>query len=308
MCAAPQAANAAAAYLCAMHDPSAQRITFGEFVFDVASGDLHANGKTTRLAPQTAAVLRVLAARSGQVVSRTELREALWPNTTVEFDQGLNFCVRQLRVALSDDAAEPKYIETLHRRGYRFVADVRPLVSYAPRDVAVSAPPMPPRRSSLAWYWPPAIVLVAVVVAVAALMNARHYEPERRLAVLYFDAPDNDPMLARYRAQLAEALVATAGRGHLNEVAVMGPSFTVRFAGTSTPPDTIRAAIGATHVLSGVLRRDGDATTVFAQLIRTSDRRHIYAARFVDSTSSASKINAIADSIARAATMIVLRE
>ena len=75
-------------------------------------------------APQVAAVLDLLVRRPGEVVTRGELRDALWPDTTVEFDQGLNFCIRQLRMALSDDAAQPKYIETLPKRGYRFVGRV----------------------------------------------------------------------------------------------------------------------------------------------------------------------------------------
>src|SRR6476661_8471128 len=104
-----------------MPDTSAP-VRFGPFVFDPSTGELTGGGAPTRLAPQVAAVLDLLIRRPGEVVTRGELRDALWPDTTVEFDQGLNFCIRQLRVALSDDAAQPKYIETLHRRGYRFIA------------------------------------------------------------------------------------------------------------------------------------------------------------------------------------------
>ncbi|MGH9887085.1 MAG: winged helix-turn-helix domain-containing protein [bacterium] len=291
-----------------MRPGSAPRFEFGDFVFDAASGDLRRNGSAARLPPQVAALLELLVRRRGAVVSRTELRDALWPETTVEFDQGLNFCVRQLRVALSDDAAFPKYIETLHRRGYRFIASVR-----AVGDEPVFGSDDPPvdatrRRPKPRWQALTFVAtLAAALIAAFAVTRLRHYEPESRLAVLYFDAPADDTVLAGYRAQLAEALVATAGRGRLNELAVMGPSFTFRFAGMSTPPDTIRAAIGATHVLSGALRREGGRTQIFAQLIRTSDRRHMYAVRF-DSISRASQIASIADSIARAATMIVLRD
>jgi DNA-binding winged helix-turn-helix (wHTH) protein/TolB-like protein len=289
-----------------MRNGGAPQFAFGDFVFDVSSGDLHRGGSTSRLAPQVAAVLRMLAGRQGEVVTRAELRDALWPETTVEFDQGLNFCIRQLRLALGDDAAEPRYIETLHRRGYRFVAEVREVWSETADAIVPTVAPHPARRRQSVV--PFVVVLVAAIAAAIGLTRVRHYEPEARLAVLYFDAPPTDTLLAAYRAQLAEALIATAGRGHLNEVAVMGPSFTARFAGTSTPPDTIRAAIGATHVLSGVLRREARGTRVFAQLIRTSDQRHIYAARFIDTSNTSSHMLSIADSIARAVTMIVLRE
>ena len=302
------AATRSVSYFGAMQPDASSRLAFGDFEFDTMSGDLERAGVTTRLAPQVAAVLRMLATRQGDVVTRAELRQSLWPDTTVEFDQGLNFCIRQLRVALGDDAGEPKYIETLHRRGYRFVTKVwavtdgQPTVSTSPYNPSFQRPP---RRQR---YLPFALVIVAAALLVAALVNVRHYEPPLRLAVLYFDAPPEDTVLSGYRAQLAEALVTTTGRGYLNKIAVMGPSFTMRFAGTSTPPDTIRNAIGATHVLSGVLRREGGVTRVFAQLIRTSDRRHVYAARFADSTNRAAELASIADSIARATTMIVLRD
>src|SRR4051812_10033938 len=100
-------------------------VAIGDFEFHRASGELRRGDAVNRLAPQSAAVLTLLVERRGDVVTRTELRAALWPDTNVEFDQGLNFCIRQLRIALSDDAGAPKYIETLHRRGYRFIAPVR---------------------------------------------------------------------------------------------------------------------------------------------------------------------------------------
>jgi TolB-like protein len=87
----------------------------------------------------------------------------------------------------------------------------------------------------------------------------------------------------------------------------MGPSFTSRFGGSTTPPDSIRDLIGATHVLSGALRLENGKVRVFAQLIRTSDRRHIWVSRFLDSTETHSQVTIIADSIARATTNIVLR-
>src|SRR5438876_8961996 len=97
---------------------------FDTFTFDPASGELQGAAGVTRLQPQVAALLTVLLEHAGTVVTRAELQARLWPDTTVDFDDGLNFCVRQLRVALGDDANAPKYVETLPRRGYRFVAPV----------------------------------------------------------------------------------------------------------------------------------------------------------------------------------------
>src|SRR4051794_39445978 len=79
-----------------------------------------------RVAPQPFKLLVLLTSRPGELVSRDEIREAIWGKETyVDFDQGLNVCIRQIRAALSDDAATPRYVETLPRRGYRFIAQVQ---------------------------------------------------------------------------------------------------------------------------------------------------------------------------------------
>jgi DNA-binding winged helix-turn-helix (wHTH) protein/TolB-like protein len=280
-----------------MNTEESGAVAFGDFAFDPASGELRHGALVNRLAPQSAAVLALLLRRRGEVVTRAELRDALWPDTNVEFDQGLNFCIRQLRIALSDDAADPKYIETLHRRGYRFIASARAAGTPAPvPPPAATSPTRRPLRVGAA--------LVALIAVFALFISMRPRASDPRLAVLAFDAASSDSMLAAYRRELVEALVV---EGQFDKVAVMGPSFTARFPGMSTSPDSIRTALGATHILSGGLERHGDSTRVFAQLIRTSDRRHIYAARFFDATRG-SQIATIADSIARAVMTILARE
>jgi DNA-binding winged helix-turn-helix (wHTH) protein/tetratricopeptide (TPR) repeat protein len=110
------------------------RLRFGSFELDPRSGELRKNGELVRLPPQPFKVLSLLARRSGDVVTRSEIREQIWSDVTfVDFDQGLNFCVRQIREALGDDAGAPQYIETLPRRGYRFLLPVdSPEPSLAP--------------------------------------------------------------------------------------------------------------------------------------------------------------------------------
>nr|NIP57374.1 tetratricopeptide repeat protein [Gemmatimonadota bacterium]NIR77764.1 tetratricopeptide repeat protein [Gemmatimonadota bacterium]NIT86300.1 tetratricopeptide repeat protein [Gemmatimonadota bacterium]NIU30134.1 tetratricopeptide repeat protein [Gemmatimonadota bacterium]NIU35074.1 tetratricopeptide repeat protein [Gemmatimonadota bacterium] len=92
--------------------------------FDPGTGELHRDGETLRLAPKPALVLSTLLDRAGELVARETFQELLWPDTVVEFDKGLNFCVREVRSALGDEAADPRYVETLPRRGYRFIAKV----------------------------------------------------------------------------------------------------------------------------------------------------------------------------------------
>jgi len=98
------------------------RLRFGEFELDLEKGELRKKGRPVRLQPQPCKVLSALASRPGELVTREELKHQIWNGTTfVDFEQGLNFCVRQIRMALDDDAESPKFIETVPRRGYRFV-------------------------------------------------------------------------------------------------------------------------------------------------------------------------------------------
>jgi DNA-binding winged helix-turn-helix (wHTH) protein/WD40 repeat protein len=97
-------------------------LRFGVFELDVRSGELRRNGTVVRLQPQPFKVLVLLASRPGEVVTREEIQAEVWPaGTFVDFEQSLNFCVRQIRAALSDNANAPRFVETLPRRGYRWV-------------------------------------------------------------------------------------------------------------------------------------------------------------------------------------------
>src|SRR5262249_51520050 len=107
-------------------------LSFGTFELRPAAGELRSHGDVVKLAPQPFKVLELLARRSGEIVSRDEIREHVWAGDTfVDFEQGLNFCIRQIREALGDSADAPRFIETLPRRGYRFLM---PVTSGAPAD------------------------------------------------------------------------------------------------------------------------------------------------------------------------------
>src|SRR5260370_34984725 len=117
-------------------NPSARIARFGIFELDLAAGELRKNGAKLRLQEQPFQVLALLLERAGDVVTREELRQKLWPaDTFVDFDHSLNTAVNKLREVLGDSASSPRYIETLARRGYRFIAplqaDVRPSPSEA---------------------------------------------------------------------------------------------------------------------------------------------------------------------------------
>ena len=102
-----------------------EMLRFGPFELDSKSGELRKNAELVKLSPQPLKLLALLAQRSGEMVTRDEIRRRIWTDGTfVDFDQGLNFCIRQIREALGDDAVAPRFIETLPRRGYRFLQPV----------------------------------------------------------------------------------------------------------------------------------------------------------------------------------------
>src|SRR5271169_1215773 len=99
------------------------RLRFGDYELDSHAGKLYRNGLAVKIQPQPLRVLTILLERPGEVVSREHLRDRVWGEATfVEFDQGLNYCIRQIRLALRDGASKPIYIETLPKQGYRFIA------------------------------------------------------------------------------------------------------------------------------------------------------------------------------------------
>src|SRR5215472_3418678 len=118
--------------------PTISPVKFGPFELDLHSGGLKRNGRRERLQGQPAQLLVVLVCRRGELVTREELRAQLWPEDTfVDFDHGLNNAVNRIREVLRDSATSPRYIQTVPRRGYRFVAQVE----IPDRSQSVTIPP-----------------------------------------------------------------------------------------------------------------------------------------------------------------------
>jgi len=108
-------------------------LRFGVFELNLDLEELRKNGTVLRLPPQPFKLLAMLASRSGQVVTRDEIQQQLWGSDTfIDFEQGVNKCIKQIRTALGDNAENPLYVETIPRRGYRFLAPVRTKIVPAP--------------------------------------------------------------------------------------------------------------------------------------------------------------------------------
>jgi DNA-binding winged helix-turn-helix (wHTH) protein/TolB-like protein len=146
----------------------AQQVVFDRFVFDRRSLELWRDGELVKIQQQPARVLAMLIDRAGELVTRDELRQSIWGEETfVDFSRGLNYCVNQIRSALSDTADSPRYVETLRGRGYRFIGQVRAAEEAAPAiEAALPAPQARPRFSRRR------IALLALVTFVIALLAA----------------------------------------------------------------------------------------------------------------------------------------
>jgi TolB-like protein/DNA-binding winged helix-turn-helix (wHTH) protein len=152
-----------------MQSPEGGKLEFGDFTIDLSQATLWRDGTQVKIQPQPLVVLRSLAAKRGEIVTREELRALLWGDAThVDFEQGLNFCIRHIRVALNDSAREPKYIETLPKQGYRLIAPVsatEPPVERMPDAV-------PPPQQDFPWKWV-AVGAIAVTLAAGATLRMR---------------------------------------------------------------------------------------------------------------------------------------
>ena len=148
--------------------PTARRLfRFGLFELDLTSGELSKQGRKIKLQDQPFQILELLLSRPGEVVTREELQKALWPTDTfVEFDQGLNTAIKKIRLALGDSADNPRFVETIPRKGYRFIAPVGERETPAP--ISVSVPTPAPAVRMRRWWWLASAGLVAVA-AVCAL-------------------------------------------------------------------------------------------------------------------------------------------
>src|SRR5205823_4230566 len=115
------------------NDPSG-RLRFGVFEVDLRTGELTKRGLRIRLQEQPFQVLAMLLEKHGELVTREESREKIWGRTVVTFDHGLNKAINKIREALGDSAENPRFVETVARRGYRFLADVTPIDTVTDRQ------------------------------------------------------------------------------------------------------------------------------------------------------------------------------
>ena len=234
--------------------------------------------------------------------TRGELQKNLWPDgTVVDFENGLNAAMGKLRQALRDSAENPKYIETLPRQGYRFIATLEPL---PPPDSPAEAAPAVPQMSARAFRWRAAIgfAMLLVVLAAAALwvLRWRRAAPPGVLtiAVLPFQNLDGDPERQYFADGMTEELTAQLSRVEPQSLGVIARTSVLQYRASSKSIAQIGAELRVQYVMEGSVRRSGDRVRVTAQLIRTSDQKHVgpRITTVVSETSSACRVRSRAPS------------
>jgi DNA-binding winged helix-turn-helix (wHTH) protein/TolB-like protein len=292
-----------------MADPSSARVRFGQFEFDPSHGELKRDGVPVRLQPQPARVLTLLVERAGDVVARDELRQRIWGSDTfVDFERGLNFCVAHIRSALGDSADSPRFVETIPRRGYRFIAPVAPIAAPTIAAPGAVAEPVPrPRDSGRKWI--AAGVAATVVLGALGLMAGRlwllraAHAPVVRVAVMPFDNETGSPEYDQVARGVADATVARlASPELLSRINVVGNAAILRGPRDRRDLKAIGTELGVDYVVLGQVKRDRDRVRLIAHLIRVSDQGHMWAQTFDRADFSLQVQTELANEIARSIT------
>jgi TolB-like protein/DNA-binding winged helix-turn-helix (wHTH) protein len=242
--------------------------------------ELLRDGKRSTLQDLPLQILELLSSRPGQLVTREELVTHLWPKGVVDFDAGINTAMRKLRAALGDDAAAPRYIETVPRQGYRFL--VTPQREPAPAAAVTPVAATARRR----WPWALAIVCVAVAIAIAwsaialrgssdpAAPAAQNY----RLAVLPFENLSPDPANAFFADGMHEEILSSLA--NVPNLEVISRTTMMQYRRAPKSVADITKELHITHVLEGTVRREGTLVRMTLELIDARNDRQLWSRTF----------------------------
>lgn len=283
---------------------SGQLFRFGQFAADAARTTLTRKGVRVKLQDQPFRVLILLLENSPEIVTREQLRRNLWPaGTHVDFDGSLNVILKKLRAAIDDDSENPRFIETVPRRGYRFIAPVTE-VSQAQEDAVPAAPNSAENGGSAAespGLSTPALAATAssrrllgmvaaglVLLVLAALVYRMRFSratgatAQKRvmLAILPFQNLSNDPAQDYFSDGLTEETITDLGQMSPQNLGVIARTSAMVYKHTDKTVSQIGRELGVDYILEGSVRRNGEKARVSAQLIRVKDQTHLWARNY----------------------------
>jgi len=269
-------------------------VRFEGYELDQAAEELRKGSFSLKLQPQPFKILAYLATHPGELVTRQELREHVWPGDTfVDFDLAINQAIKQIRAVLNDDADNPRMIATLPRRGYRFIAKTGlaagateaelvpgelPEAMTTPVNVG-SSPARNGWRQRLWVALAAATLLIAVVVGYRFSTNSRR-PPKVRIAVLPFQNLTGDLNQEFLADGMTEEMIAQLGAMDPNRLGVIARTSAVKYKNSGKGVDQIGKELGVDYVLEGSVRESASRVRITAQLIRVADQIHIWSESF----------------------------
>lgn len=303
-------------------------VQFGVFEVDLRARELRKHGRRVRIQDKPFDTLAILIERSGELVTREELRQRLWPaDTFVVFDDSLNTAVRKLREVLGDSAESPRFVETIPRHGYRFIAPIN-RATPTPATLSVASPPQA-APSSLGGADNPFVAprsrftsrlaLFGFLLALAgvglsmwflfrtgqALNPAGHLRV--MLAVLPFENLSGNPLEEYFADGMTEELITHLARIDPTRLGVIGRTSSMHFKGSRATIAEIGDVLGVEYLLEGSVRRDAGLIRVTAQLIRVSDQTHAWTETYDRDLASMLEIqSAVATRVAESLSLALL--
>jgi TolB-like protein/DNA-binding winged helix-turn-helix (wHTH) protein len=274
--------------------PPPRIIRFATFAVDLQTRELRKSGLKIKLHGQPFEVLAMLLEKPGEVVGREQLRERLWPTDTfVDFDHGVNTAINRLREALGDSADNPRFIETLPRRGYRFIAPVEssappaqaapPVSSTVPETLPVpAAEAVKPsgKWKKFAWILAAALLLGLLVAANVGdfrhrLFGGQPRTPVQSIAVLPLVNLSNDVNQDYFADGMTEAL--TTDLGKISALRVISRTSVMQYKGTKKSLPEIARELQVDALVEGTVSRSGNHMRITANLVQASPERHLWA-------------------------------
>jgi DNA-binding winged helix-turn-helix (wHTH) protein/TolB-like protein len=249
-------------------------MVFGEFDANASSGELRKNGARVKLQDLPFRVLVLLLAHAGEVVTRDQLRATLWgAETFVDAEAGLNTAINKLRDALGDSADTPRFIETLPKRGYRFIGPIECDPEASPGRG--SGPPDGKQGQTPSTRVIAALLVVAVLVAAFGAWRWKAASQRTVIAVVLFRNETGDANLDRLAQSLTDATVVALAANP--RYAIIGNAAILRTPRIFQDIQTVGVTLHAEYLVLGQLQNTGGPLTVRAHFIRTRDQTHLWA-------------------------------
>ena len=275
-------------------------------------------GLRIRLQEQPFQVLAMLLEKPGELVTREELRKKLWSQTVVDFDHGLNKAINKIRDALGDSAENPRFVETVARRGYRFLADVTPIDTVADvrpgpeteglippadfRRVEVADVGVPPKRPYRLRAWTRAGFGLALVLAASLswilYSQSQSSSKIHSLAVLPLESLSGDASQDYFADGMTDALIADLGQ--IGALRVISRTSAMAYKRVHRPLSEIARELKVEAVVEGTVLRSGERVRITAQLIQVPNEKHLWAQSYEgDLQDTLALQNSVAHAIAK---------